>query len=64
MTTEIYGFTKQIARKSIGGKAPYKKLATKAVGKFAPSIRGVMKPHCFRPETVRPALPPSPINCW
>ena len=42
--------TKQTARKSTGGKAPRKQLATKAARKSAPD--GVKKPHRFRPGTV------------
>jgi len=42
--------TKQTARKSTGGKAPRKALATKAAKK-QPST-GVKKPHRFRPGTV------------
>jgi len=37
--------TKQIARKSTGGKAPRKQLATKAARKSAPSTGGEKKPH-------------------
>ncbi|EHB02702.1 Histone H3.3 [Heterocephalus glaber] len=37
--------TKQTARKSTGGKAPRKQLATKAAHKSAPSTGGVKKPH-------------------
>ncbi|XP_048542626.1 histone H3.2-like [Triticum urartu] len=44
--------TKQTARKSTGGKAPRKQLATKAVRKSAPATGGVKKPHRFRPGTV------------
>jgi histone H3 len=44
--------TKQTARKSSGGKAPRKQLATKAARKSAPSTGGVKKPHRFRPGTV------------
>ena len=44
--------TKQTARKSTGGKAPRKALATKAARKAAPSTGGVKKPHRFRPGTV------------
>ena len=44
--------TKQTARKSTGGKAPRKQLATKAARKSAPSTGGVKKPHRFRPGTV------------
>jgi len=43
--------TKQTARKSTGGKAPRKALATKAARKSAPAT-GVKKPHRFRPGTV------------
>ncbi|GFS57982.1 histone H3.3A [Trichonephila inaurata madagascariensis] len=41
--------TKQTARKSTGGKAPRKQLATKAARKSAPSTGGVKKPHRYRP---------------
>ena len=44
--------TKQTARKSTGGKAPRKQLATKAARKSAPATGGVMKPHRYRPGTV------------
>ena len=44
--------TKQTARKSSGGKAPRKQLATKAARKTAPQSGGVRKPHRFRPGTV------------
>merc|ERR1711967_209945 len=44
--------TKQTARKSTGGKAPRKQLATKAARKSAPAIGGVKKPHRYRPGTV------------
>lgn len=44
--------TKQTARKSTGGKAPRKQLATKAARKAAPATGGVKKPHRFRPGTV------------
>ncbi|KAM7266695.1 hypothetical protein ACFE04_004592 [Oxalis oulophora] len=44
--------TKQIARKSTGGKAPRKQLAIKAARKSTPSTGGVKKPHRFRPGTV------------
>merc|ERR1712213_133762 len=44
--------TKQTARKSTGGKAPRKQLATKAARKSAPSSGGVKKPHRYRPGTV------------
>lgn len=41
--------TKQTARKSTGGKAPRKQLATKAAKKVP---GGVKKPHRYRPGTV------------
>ncbi|KAK2995354.1 hypothetical protein RJ640_006574 [Escallonia rubra] len=48
--------TKQTARKSTGGKAPRKTLATsritQAARKSAPAIGGVKKPHRYRPGTV------------
>jgi len=47
--------TKQTARKTTGGKAPRKQLATKAARKTAhtaPATGGVKKPHRFRPGTV------------
>jgi histone H3 len=44
--------TKQTARKSTGGKAPRRLLATMAARKSAPSTGGVKKPHRFRPGTV------------
>ncbi|XBH96251.1 hypothetical protein VPH35_086676 [Triticum aestivum] len=44
--------TKQTARKSTGGKAPRKQLATKATRKSAPTTGGVKKPHRYRPGTV------------
>merc|ERR1711997_1126273 len=44
--------TKQTARKSTGGKAPRKQLATKAARKSAPATGGVKKTHRFRPGTV------------
>ena len=44
--------TKQTARKSVGGKAPRKALASKAARKSAPSAGGVKKPHRYRPGTV------------
>ena len=40
--------TKQTARKSTGGKAPRKQLATKAARKSAPATGGVKKPHRYR----------------
>ena len=45
--------TKQTARKSTGGKAPRKQLATKLARKpAAPSGPGIKKPHRYRPGTV------------
>ncbi|XP_018874475.2 histone H3.3A-like [Gorilla gorilla gorilla] len=44
--------TKWTARKSTGGIAPRKQLATKATCKSAPSTGGVKKPHRYRPGTV------------
>ncbi|XP_067883938.1 histone H3-like [Heterodontus francisci] len=44
--------TKQTARKSTGGKAPRKQLATKAARKSAPATGGVKKPHRYRPGSV------------
>ncbi|KAF9237092.1 histone H3 [Melanogaster broomeanus] len=46
--------TKQTARKTTGGKAPRKQLATKAARKTAAAAAtgGVKKPHRFRPGTV------------
>lgn len=50
--TETMARTKQTARKSTGGKAPRKQLATKAARKSAPATGGVKKPHRYRPGTV------------
>jgi len=44
--------TKQTARKSTGGKAPRKQLASKAARKATPTEQGVKKTHRFRPGTV------------
>ena len=44
--------TKQTARKSTGGKAPRKQLATKAARKSAPATGGVKTHRRFRPGTV------------
>ncbi|KAF4348015.1 hypothetical protein G4B88_026835 [Cannabis sativa] len=46
------GLTIPCTRKSTGGKAPRKQLATKAARKSAPATGGVKKPHRFRPGTV------------
>ncbi|KAL9180080.1 hypothetical protein ACHAXT_008050 [Thalassiosira profunda] len=43
--------TKQTARKTTGGKARRKQLATKASRKTAPRAGGVKKPHRYRPGT-------------
>ncbi|XP_065081184.1 uncharacterized protein LOC135703788 [Ochlerotatus camptorhynchus] len=51
-TTLAMARTKQTARKSTGGKAPRKQLATKAARKSAPATGGVKKPHRYRPGTV------------
>ena len=50
--TEDMARTKQTARKSTGGKAPRKQLATKAARKSAPATGGVKKPHRYKPGTV------------
>ena len=44
--------TKQTARRSTGGKAPRKQLATKAARRSAPASGGVKKPHRYHPGTV------------
>jgi len=44
--------TKQTARKSTGGKAPRKSVASKAARKGRAGAGGVKKPHRFRPGTV------------
>ena len=44
--------TKQTARKSTGGKAPRKQLATKAARQHAPKYGGVKRPHRYRPGTI------------
>ncbi|EIW71114.1 hypothetical protein TREMEDRAFT_37572 [Tremella mesenterica DSM 1558] len=45
--------TKQTARKSTGGKAPRKQLATKAARKYPEAATGgVKKPHRYKPGTV------------
>jgi len=43
--------TKQTARKSTGGKAPRKILATRAARKFAPTAACLKKKRRFRPGT-------------
>ncbi|XP_049467291.1 uncharacterized protein LOC125908491 [Panthera uncia] len=50
--SRVMARTKQTARKSTGGKAPRKQLATKAARKSAPATGGVKKPHRYRPGTV------------
>ncbi|KAJ6652397.1 hypothetical protein lerEdw1_011627 [Lerista edwardsae] len=52
LALEVMARTKQTARKSTGGKAPRKQLATKAARKSAPATGGVKKPHRYRPGTV------------
>ena len=54
--------TKQTARKSTGGKAPRKQLATKAARKSAPATGGVKKPHrcaldLFKSQCMPPEVP-------
>jgi len=44
--------TKQTARKSTGGKAPRKHIASKSVKKETPEDSKIKKPHRFRPGTV------------
>ena len=44
--------TKQTARKSTGGKAPRKQLATKAARRSGPATGGVKQPRRYRPGTV------------
>jgi len=44
--------TKQTARKSYGGKAPRKQLATKAARRGLPNTTGVRRPRRWRPGTV------------
>jgi histone H3 len=44
--------TKQTARKSTGGKAPRKVLATKMGRRSQPTTGGVKTPHRYRPGTV------------
>ena len=44
--------TKQTARKSTGGKAPRKQLATKAAAVARKTAPGPVKPHRYRPGTV------------
>ncbi|XP_072957847.1 histone H3.3a-like [Typha angustifolia] len=44
--------TKQTARKSTGGKAPRKELATKAARTSAPRSGAVKRAHRYRPGTV------------
>ncbi len=48
----IMARTKQTARKSTGGKAPRKQLASKAAKKSAPATGGLKKPHRYKPGTV------------
>eukprot|EP00804_Cyclotella_cryptica_P013392 CCRYP_005151-RA/>CCRYP_005151-RA protein AED:0.18 eAED:0.18 QI:0/0/0/0.5/1/1/2/0/63 len=57
--------TKHAARKSTGGKARRKQLATKAARKSAPAVGGVKKPHRYRPGAValRETLNPECTIC-
>ena len=48
----IMARTKQTARKSTGGKAPRKQLASKAARKAAPATDGAKKNRRYRPGTV------------
>ena len=43
---------KSTSRKSTGGKAPRKQLATKAARKSAPATGNLRRPHRYRPGTV------------
>jgi histone H3 len=52
LSTSIMARTKQTSRKSKGGQAPRKELATKAARESAPKTGGVKKPHRYRPGTV------------
>jgi hypothetical protein len=45
-------WTKQMARRSSGGKVTRKALVTKAARKALPSAGGIKKPHRYRPGTV------------
>merc|ERR1711870_65869 len=49
---EVMARTKQTARKSTGGKAPRKQLATKAARKSAPASGGIKIARRYRPGTV------------
>ena len=42
----------QTARRSLGGKALRKRVATKVIHKSPPSAGGVRKPHHYRPSTM------------
>jgi hypothetical protein len=44
--------TKQMARRSSGGKAPRKALVTNVARKALPSAGGIKKPHWYRPGMV------------
>jgi histone H3 len=43
---------KQTAKKSTGGKASVKQMATKAARVAAPAAGGIKKPHQYHPGTV------------
>ena len=53
--------TKQTARKSTGGKAPRKQLATKAARKSAPTAGGVKKAVATREARILAAFPHAPF---
>ena len=55
--SNVMARTKQTARKSTGGKAPRKALATKAARKSAPSTGGVKAPHRFTVSYTHLTLP-------
>jgi len=49
--------TKQTARKSTGGKAPRKQLATKAARKSSLAVGGVKRARRYRPGSFLPCIP-------
>lgn len=62
VTLQAMARRKQTARKSTGGKAPHKHLATKVARKSSPATGGIKKPHRYRPGTVS-ATTRSPPSC-
>jgi hypothetical protein len=54
--------TKQTARKSTGGKAPRKALATKAARKSTPATGGVKKPHRYCPGNFSGRAPTTSVS--